>query len=605
MQDLGFPETTPRMNGDQKWTMLAHLLRNPALFAAAQADAPPRPHGGPAEASPRRPTPASLAETIRTWEGEVARSAAPAPPTGAPSPHPARPEQPGPQPGPDHTPAADPDGGEAAEHGLPDVRPEAALACAAPPPAAVRPPAAAPAGPPGLTAALNYLRLGFSIVPQLPGKKHPRVKWKQFQERPPTEEEVRCWFRRWPPAGVAVVLGAVSGLFAIDVDGEQADAALRERLGGEPAAPKVLSGSGKPCRYHLFFRAPGLPTRAKITPWHPNLEFRGDRGVIVLPPSLHMSGNCYAWAAGRSLDDLPLPELPAPVLEALAERAARDGRAAAKATARRPAVPAAGLAGLQQRALESLAAAGKAVAGQGGDAKTYRAACRLVHGFGLSPEQALPVLKEWNRTHCEPPWEEAELVRKLGRAAADPRGRAAGPPPGGGEAEADAGPQDPVLEHVRDLGMIDPDQPGLFDAVAETRGLFAGVAGWPTYAEVLGRQGAGARAAADALRAAAAGPGGVLWTDANGNDWAVRLVPASGDDPDAFYALGVSRRSVARWLRPGPNHKPWYFFAEDGRGVAPPPADPADARRAMPMTNPFMRPRFRAAKSGLFRPPPA
>src|SRR5215831_16664136 len=34
--------------------------------------------------------------------------------------------------------------------------------------------------------AQGYTRLGFSVVPQLPGAKHPCVKWKPFQERRPT-----------------------------------------------------------------------------------------------------------------------------------------------------------------------------------------------------------------------------------------------------------------------------------------------------------------------------------------------------------------------------------------------------------------------------------
>ena len=92
--------------------------------------------------------------------------------------------------------------------------------------------------------AQNYTRLGFSVVPQLPGAKHPCVKWKPFQERRPTEEELSEWFRRWPNAGLAVVLGPVSNLFAIDVDGPEAHEALTARLGREPWAPKVLSGSG-------------------------------------------------------------------------------------------------------------------------------------------------------------------------------------------------------------------------------------------------------------------------------------------------------------------------------------------------------------------------
>jgi Bifunctional DNA primase/polymerase, N-terminal len=152
-----------------------------------------------------------------------------------------------------------------------------------------------------LDEALRLLGKGWSVVPQIPGEKKPRVRWKPYQERLPTEEELTRWFEQWPDAGLALVLGPVSGVFVIDVDGEEAHDALVKRLGKEPVAPKALSGSGKPHRYHLYFRCPDVPTRAKQTPWHPSLEFRGQGGIVVIPPSLHKSGNRYVWG-NRSSD---------------------------------------------------------------------------------------------------------------------------------------------------------------------------------------------------------------------------------------------------------------------------------------------------------------
>jgi hypothetical protein len=172
--------------------------------------------------------------------------------------------------------------------------------------------------------AIAYLRRGWAIIPQVPGAKRPCVAWKPYQEHSPTEEELRDWWRSWPNAGIAVVLGPVSDLLVIDVDGEEAHQVLVDRLGAEPMAPKVLSGSGKPFRYHLFFRCPNLPTKAKATPWHPKLEFRGKGGVVIAPPSLHKSGNQYRWAAGQSLDDVSLPAAPAEILEAIQHRQDRE-----------------------------------------------------------------------------------------------------------------------------------------------------------------------------------------------------------------------------------------------------------------------------------------
>lgn len=62
-----------------------------------------------------------------------------------------------------------------------------------------------------------------------------------------------------------------------------------------------------------------------------------------------------------------------------------------------------------------------AISGQGGHAATFRAACECVR-FGLSDGDALRLLEDWNRTHCQPPWTEKELAHKL----ADARRRAGG-----------------------------------------------------------------------------------------------------------------------------------------------------------------------------------
>lgn len=60
-----------------------------------------------------------------------------------------------------------------------------------------------------------------------------------------------------------------------------------------------------------------------------------------------------------------------------------------------------------------------AVSGSGGHNQTFRAACVLVLGFGLSPDHAFPLLAQWNET-CLPPWSEKELRHKLADADKKP-----------------------------------------------------------------------------------------------------------------------------------------------------------------------------------------
>lgn len=69
-----------------------------------------------------------------------------------------------------------------------------------------------------------------------------------------------------------------------------------------------------------------------------------------------------------------------------------------------------------ERASAYLAKMPVSVSGQGGRTAAYAAAVALVKGFGLSPEEALPLLQQWNQ-HCLPPWSESELRQKLRSAA--------------------------------------------------------------------------------------------------------------------------------------------------------------------------------------------
>jgi hypothetical protein len=65
-----------------------------------------------------------------------------------------------------------------------------------------------------------------------------------------------------------------------------------------------------------------------------------------------------------------------------------------------------------ERARRYLAAIPPAVAGNHGDAATFRVCCRLVRGFALSDEDALNLLSQWNQA-CTPPWSEEQLQAKL------------------------------------------------------------------------------------------------------------------------------------------------------------------------------------------------
>jgi P4 family phage/plasmid primase-like protien len=100
-----------------------------------------------------------------------------------------------------------------------------------------------------------------------------------------------------------------------------------------------------------------------------------------------------------------------------------------------------------------------AVSGQGGHNQTFKAACVLVRDFTLSPEEAMPLLKEWNE-RCQPRWSEKELWHKLqdaekqpgerGRLLAERNGWSGVTGPMGPEATADSLIEGEALKEIDD-----------------------------------------------------------------------------------------------------------------------------------------------------------
>jgi hypothetical protein len=69
-----------------------------------------------------------------------------------------------------------------------------------------------------------------------------------------------------------------------------------------------------------------------------------------------------------------------------------------------------------ERARRYLATLPPAISGQRGHDATFKAACRLVHGFALAEDEALTLLGEWNQC-CQPPWSEGDLRHKVRSAS--------------------------------------------------------------------------------------------------------------------------------------------------------------------------------------------
>lgn len=121
-------------------------------------------------------------------------------------------------------------------------------------------------------------------------------------------EKIQEWWSSWPSANVGIATGAGSQFVVLDVD-EGGDESLRElevKYGSLPSTPKALTGGGG---YHLLFKAPKRSIRNKVA-LAKGLDFRGDGGYIVAPPSRHFSGKSYNWSIDEHPDDVVLADLP-------------------------------------------------------------------------------------------------------------------------------------------------------------------------------------------------------------------------------------------------------------------------------------------------------
>lgn len=151
---------------------------------------------------------------------------------------------------------------------------------------------------------LSYLNHGLSIIPIIRGSKKPAIAWKVYQERLPTKEELRSWFKSKQSFDVAVIAGKVSGnLEIIDIDNHLGDAdnifwEWKEILNNtrQDIWKKLLIQKTQSKGYHVIYRADdNIPNNTKIASRTVDgqidtfIETRGEGGYALIYPSLNYS----------------------------------------------------------------------------------------------------------------------------------------------------------------------------------------------------------------------------------------------------------------------------------------------------------------------------
>ncbi|WP_347246176.1 phage/plasmid primase, P4 family, partial [Thermogutta sp.] len=169
--------------------------------------------------------------------------------------------------------------------------------------------------------ALAYAELGWAVVFLAEREKTPLTRH-GYADATKDPDKIKRWWSLRPEANIGIRVGRESGIVVLDVDprngGDETLARLSELYSPIPTTPTVATGGGG---LHMYFA------------WHediqnreigPGLELKADSGYVVAPPSVHPSGNRYAWVEGLDPWSVGLASMPVWLSTAKSETANID-----------------------------------------------------------------------------------------------------------------------------------------------------------------------------------------------------------------------------------------------------------------------------------------
>lgn len=147
-----------------------------------------------------------------------------------------------------------------------------------------------------------------------PGK-HPRIKG-GLTKATTDRIQIEKWWDRFPASSIGIVTGKPSGLVALDIDKDKGGfdslAQLVDKIGAIPDTLTQKTGGGG---RHYFFSTPTVTIRNSAGRLGSGIDIRGDGGYVVVPPSVHISGQSYVWL--RDSITTPLATFPESLIELL------------------------------------------------------------------------------------------------------------------------------------------------------------------------------------------------------------------------------------------------------------------------------------------------
>ena len=129
--------------------------------------------------------------------------------------------------------------------------------------------------------------------------KSPRVRWKDFQQQAPNDQQIEQWTNQWPHTNWAIVTGY--RVVVVDADSQEAVAFIENNHDMTRTPLRVITSQGK----HFYYRAnPNFVVRNAVK--KNKIDVRGEGGYVVAPGSTHSDGTVYQWETDDylSIDDV-------------------------------------------------------------------------------------------------------------------------------------------------------------------------------------------------------------------------------------------------------------------------------------------------------------
>lgn len=133
--------------------------------------------------------------------------------------------------------------------------------------------------------------------------KTPRIKWKEYQTKPATVDQVRAWWKEYPRANPAILTGA--DLVVIDADDQPAIDHI-ENSGEFTRTPFTIeTGKGR----HYYYQG-NHELNVRNSASDRKMDVRGIGGYVIAPGAIHANGNRYTLNLDPLYDWSDISDLP-------------------------------------------------------------------------------------------------------------------------------------------------------------------------------------------------------------------------------------------------------------------------------------------------------